>query len=142
MRQTHKSLASLICSKETRRFLGIIAAPVVRLRAAGLAVPSSALHVVLHDDGAGERRDARGSPWIPTRRSHGMSVARTLSGNTVFSCVTNPFTFNKLEAGGVERYAPTDNTQLIEKVRTQEPHNPLYARLLCTKSCTRNLKAE
>src|SRR6516164_6004174 len=74
--------------------------------------------------------------WIPTRRSHGMSVARTLSGNTVFSCVTNPFTFNKLEAGGVERYAPTDNTQLIEKVRTQEPHNPLYARLLCTKSCT------
>jgi hypothetical protein len=76
------------------------------------------------------------------RRSHGMSVARTLSGNTVFSCVTNPFTFNKLEAGGVERYAPTDNTQLIEKVRTQEPHNPLYARLLCTKSCTRNLKAE
>ena len=41
-------------------------------------------------------------------------------------------------AGGIERYAPTDNTQLIEKVRTQEPLNPLYARLLCTKSCTRN----
>ena len=46
--------------------------------------------------------------------------------------------FNMVEAGGVERYAPTDNTQLIEKVRTQEPHNPLYARLLCTKSCTTN----
>jgi len=44
-------------------------------------------------------------------------------------------------AGGIERYAPTDNTQLIEKVRTQEPLNPLYARLLCTKSCTKNLKA-
>src|SRR6516164_2664348 len=39
-------------------------------------------------------------------------------------------------AAGIERYAPTDNTQLIEKVRTQEPLNPLYARLLCTKSCT------
>ena len=25
---------------------------------------------------------------------------------------------------------------LFEKVRTQEPHNPLYARPLCTKSCT------
>ena len=44
-----------------------------------------------------------------------MSAARTLSGNTVFYCVPNPFTFTKLEEGGVERYAPTDNTQLIEK---------------------------
>jgi len=30
-------------------------------------------------------------------------------------------------AAGIERYTTTDNTQLIEKARTQEPHNPLYA---------------
>src|SRR5215469_11427479 len=44
--------------------------------------------------------------------------------------------WNVVPAAGIERYTTTDNTQLIENLRTQEPHNPLYARLLCTKSCT------
>ena len=45
-------------------------------------------------------------------------------------------------AAGIERYAPTDNTQLIEKVGTLKTQQPPYAPFRCTKSCTRNLKAE
>jgi hypothetical protein len=40
-----------------------------------------------------------------------------------FSCVSNQFIFNKLEAGGVEPYTTTDNTQLIEKARRSKRNN-------------------
>src|SRR6516162_10365160 len=39
-------------------------------------------------------------------------------------------------AGGIERYAPTDNTQLIEKATTLKTQQPPYAPFRCTKSCT------
>src|SRR5215469_9268041 len=44
--------------------------------------------------------------------------------------------WNVVPAAGIERYTPTDNTQLIEKARPLKTQQPPYAPFRCTKSCT------
>src|SRR5215467_9700767 len=44
--------------------------------------------------------------------------------------------WNVVPAAGIERYATTDNTQLVEKARPLKTQQPPYAPFRCIKSCT------